>query len=133
MGGRLLRRLEPWFGFVPAFWTGGAWLVSELIHRVAQGLAAGAGADMGRAVAEWPLPEWVAVPGEPTWVYAVQDGVAWALKQLAEAMPWAGSMVGWLVPLVWTLWGLGLRVLLALAGGIHLLVRRYQPAQPRSA
>ena len=121
------------FGLVAAFWTGGAWLVSELIHWVAQGLASGAGADMSRAVAEWPMPQWVAVLGEPGWVYALQDGVAWALKHLAEAMPWAGSVVGWLVPLVWTLWGLGLLLMLALAGGIHLLVRRYQPPLPRSA
>jgi hypothetical protein len=121
------------FGLLAAFWTGGAWLVSELIHWAAQGLASGASADLGRVVAEWPMPEWVAVLGEPGWIYAVQDGVAWALERLAAAAPWAGSVVGWLVPLVWVLWGLVLLLMLALAGGVHLLVRRYHPAQPHAA
>jgi len=129
-------RVAVWvmFTLMAAFWTGGAWLAAELVQWTAQGLASGGATDVGRAVAEWPLPPWVAAwLGEPGWVYALQDGVAWALKLLAETLPWFGAAVGWLIPLVWTLWGLGFFLMLAMAGGVHLLVGRYQTGPPRAA
>lgn len=122
------------FSLVALVWTGGAWLTVELVQWVAHGLASGGAADLGRAVAEWPLPAWLSAwLGEPGWIYTLQDQVAAAMKLLAGVLPWAGSVVGWLVPLVWTVWGLGLLLMLALAGGVHLLVVRYRPAQPQRA
>lgn len=35
-----------------------------------------------------------------------------------------GQVVGWLVPLVWVLWGLGMVVLLGLALGVHVWLGR---------
>jgi hypothetical protein len=114
------------FALFATFWTGAAWLVVDLIQWAAHGLASGEAADLGRAVAEWPVPSWLSAwLGEPGWLYALQDSVARAVKLLGEALPWAGAAVGWLVPVVWTLWGLGLLLMLALAGGMHLLARRY--------
>lgn len=129
-------RVAVWvmFALVAAFWTGGAWLAVELIQWTAQGLASGAAADLGKAVAEWPIPAWLSAwLGEPGWIYALQDQVAAAMKLLADVLPWAGSVVGWLVPLVWTVWGLVLLLMLALAGGVHLLVGRHPPVQPHRA
>lgn len=122
------------FSLFALVWTGGAWLTVELVQWVAHGLASGGAADLGKAVAEWPIPAWLSAwLGEPGWIYALQDQVAAAMKLLAGVLPWAGSVVGWLVPLVWTVWGLVLLLMLALAGGLHLLVVRYQPAQPHRA
>lgn len=122
------------FSLFALVWTGGAWLTVELVQWVAHGLASGGAADLGKAVAEWPIPAWLSAwLGEPGWIYALQDQVAAAMKLLAGVLPWAGSVVGWLVPLVWTVWGLVLLLMLALAGGLHLLVVRYQPIQPHRA
>jgi hypothetical protein len=36
----------------------------------------------------------------------------------------AGQVVGWLVPLVWVFWGLGMLILLGLALGVHVWLGR---------
>jgi hypothetical protein len=121
------------FGLLAALWTGGALLAAELAAWSAALLASGEAVDLGTTVAQWPVPAWVALWVDPAWVQAGQQALAWALELLRDSLPLVGSAVGWLVPVVWVLWGLGLLLMVLLAGGAHLLLGRLVPARPQQA
>jgi hypothetical protein len=96
--------------------------VAGLTEWAAQVLASGGVADWTRAAANVPVPPWIALWVDPQAVRFVQEAVQWALEVLGSwsaALPTAGQLIGWLVPLVWLLWGLGLLLLLGLAAGAH--------------
>ncbi|MFY8083381.1 MAG: hypothetical protein ACOVN7_06575 [Rubrivivax sp.] len=109
-------------GLLALLWTGCAALVAGLTDWAAQVLASGGVADWTRAAANVPVPPWIALWVDPQAVLFVQEAVRWVLDVLGSwgaALPTAGQLVGWLVPLVWLLWGLGLLLLLGLAAGAH--------------
>jgi hypothetical protein len=111
-------------------WTGGAWLASALAHWSAQAVASGAAEAAGRAVAAWPVPPWLAVWMDPSWVRAVQGMLAWSLDAAQGLLPWVGSAVGWLVPVVWGVWVFGMVLLLVLAAAAHWGLSRGRTALP---
>ena len=41
-----------------------------------------------------------------------------------QALPWLGTLLQWLLPLTWLLWAAGIGLMLLLAFGTQLLVRR---------
>lgn len=108
-----------------ALWTGGAALTALLTQAASGLMASGGAADLGQAAAQVPVPAWLALWGiDPAWVRGLQESLLWALQAMRDLLPWIGSALGYLVPLVWVLWALGLIVLLLLAGGAHLLLGR---------
>jgi hypothetical protein len=116
-----------------ALWTGGAALTAFLVEWASGLLAAGGAADLGAAAAQAPLPAWLALWGiDPAWVHGLQEALFLTLQAARDALPWIGSALGLLVPVVWVLWAVGLLALLALAGGAHLLVGRLA-ARPAAA
>lgn len=99
----------------------------------AAGLAASGGAvDWVGKVAESPpmlmLAKWLSAA---TYQH-VQDLMILLLKLLGEGLPLLGSALTWMAPLTWIIWGLGMLVLLLLAGGAHLLLGR-MPSLPLQA
>ena len=114
-----------------AVWTGGTLVLTALSDWGAQQLASGEAVALGGAVAQWPVPGWISLWVDAAWIQAAQDSLTWALKALPAALPMLGSAVGWIAPFIWVLWGLGVILMLMLAGGAHLLLGRRQPAQPR--
>lgn len=121
------------FGALALAWTAGAWLTAAVAQWSAQALASGTAEAAGRAVAAWPVPPWMALWVDPQWVKALQDMVAWTLDTGQGLLPWLGTAMGWLVPLVWVGWGFGLAVLLVLAALAHWSVSRWRPAALRAA
>lgn len=121
------------FGALALAWTAGAWLTAAVAQWSAQALATGTAEAAGRAVAAWPVPPWMALWVDPQWVKALQDMVAWTLDTGQGLLPWLGTAMGWLVPLVWVGWGFGLVVLLVLAALAHWGVSRWRPAALRAA
>jgi len=121
------------FGALALAWTAGAWLTAVVAQWSAQALASGTAEAAGRAVAAWPVPPWMALWVDPQWVKALQDMVAWTLDTGQGLLPWLGTAMGWLVPLVWVGWGFGLAVLLVLAALAHWGVSRWRPAALRAA
>lgn len=121
------------FGALALAWTAGAWLTAAVAQWSAQALASGTAEAAGRAVAAWPVPPWMALWVDPQWVKALQDMVAWTLDTGQGLLPWLGTAMGWLVPLVWVGWGFGLVVLLVLAALAHWGVSRWRPAALRAA
>ena len=114
-----------------AFWTGGTLLLTELTDWGARQLASDQVAATGAAVAQWPVPAWISLWVDTAWIQAAQSGLTWALTAFDGALPFVGSAVGWIVPLMWVLWGLGALLLLVLAGGAHFLIGRRRPTQPQ--
>jgi hypothetical protein len=121
------------FGLLAALWTGGALLAAELAAWSAALLASGEAVELGRTVAQWPVPACVALWVDPAWVQAGLQALAWGLELLRDSLPLVGSAVGWLVPVVWVLWGLGLLLMVLLAGAAHLLLGSLVPARPQQA
>lgn len=112
------------FALLALLWTGGAWAGAAIVQWSAELMASGQAVDLGRAVAAWPLPAWAAAFVDITLVHAALDAIVWSLESLQAVAPWAATAVGWLVPVVWGGWALGLALMLALAGGLHWLTRR---------
>jgi hypothetical protein len=108
------------FGVLALLWTGAALLASELVQWSVAALAAGNVVSVADAAAA-PWPAWMSALIDPAWLRALQEATLWATQVLRDASPWLGSALGWLVPIVWFVWGLGAIALLLVAGGSHLL------------
>lgn len=112
------------FGAMAVVWTLGALIVVELVQWGAQFIASGAATELGRSAAQWPGPAWLTLWLDPAVIKAMQEGMLTGIEAFRSALPWIGSAVGWLVPLVWISWGIGVALLLAMAGGAHWLASR---------
>ena len=106
-------------------WTGGAALVAELVDWAAREAAArGTDAAVASVAGAVTLPSWLGPWVDvSTWNAAVR-AVSEAISAAQASLPALGSVLGWLVPVVWVFWGLGLALLLALAAGGHWLIGR---------
>jgi len=113
------------------FWTGGTLLLAELTEWGARKLASGEAVPLGEVFTQWPVPAWVGMWVDAAWIEAAQGGVTWALQALHGTLPLVGSVIGWVVPFLWVLWGLGAVLVLALAFGAHWMLGRLQPAHAR--
>ena len=113
-----------------AFWTGLAALLAQLTDWLSAAMASGAAGSALDQIGQWPVPAWLAPWVDPAWVETMQASVLEWLQWLSAAMPAIGGLMGWISPLVWLLWGLGLVVLLCVGGGLHFLVRRFDRVVP---
>lgn len=113
-----------------AFWTGLAALLAQLTDWLSAAMASGAAGSALDQIGQWPMPAWLAPWVDPAWVETMQASVLEWLQWLSAAMPAIGGLMGWISPLVWLLWGLGLVVLLCVGGGLHFLARRFDRVVP---
>jgi len=116
-----------WGGFAlwALLWTGGAVAASALIHWSAGLLASGEAAQLSQTVTALPVPRWLTHWVDIEVIHAALDGVVWTLESAQQALPWLGTLLQWLVPLTWLLWAAGIGLMLLLAFGAQLLVRRF--------
>jgi hypothetical protein len=105
-------------------WTAGAALAASVAGWAATQVAAGAALQAGSALAQIPVPAWLAVWLDPALLRSAQEALLWTLQSARDALPWAAAALGWLVPVVWVAWGLGLTLLLIVAVALQLLVGR---------
>ena len=115
-----------WAGFAlwALLWTGGAVAASALIHWSAGLLASGDAAQLSQTVTALPVPLWLTRWVDIEAIHAALDGVVWTLDAAQQALPWLGTLLQWLLPLTWLLWAAGIGLMLLLAFGTQLLVRR---------
>lgn len=110
-----------------ALWTGFIALLASLANWLAGAGNQVVGAVQG--VAEWPVPAWVAVGMSPAWLDALRAGLTGSIDFLVATAPWLFSVLGWIAPLLWTLWLLGMLILaLVVVVALVLLGRVPKPA-----
>ena len=119
---------------VAVAWTLGAVLTAELVGWAAEALGSGGAADLGRALLGSPVPAWLSVWADPAWIEAGRVGAARLLQSISDSLPYVGSALGWMTPVVWTIWGLGIVLVLTVAGVVHTLAgrRRRRPGPLRT-
>lgn len=103
------------------------WTVSAAVLASLTGwLAANAGDMAGWTgqIAQWPVPEWLALWITPELLAWTRDAATGLIGWGWAALPALGSLLKWLSPLIWVVWALGIVCLLALAGGVHYAVGR---------
>jgi hypothetical protein len=118
------------FALLALLWTGGAAVMAQLVAWSASGLAAGGAAQVGGAVASLAVPAWLAPWVDAAAWTAIQQAVAGTLAAVSGSLPLLGTAVGWLVPLVWICWGVGLVIMLVLTGVGHWLIGRFNGQRP---
>ena len=79
------------------------------------------------SVGQWPVPAWAALWVDPTWLQALQAMWIDLVQWLGQIAPSSEGLMGWITPLLWTGWGLGMVCLLVPAIGLHWLVGRVNP------
>ena len=110
-----------------AGWTLLCWLLHQLVNGPDwQALGDGAWLEW---LARWRLPAWL---GDWLPLGAVGDLQAWLVALgpwLESALTYVPGLLGWLMPLLWLGWGLGLLVLvmLGLAGSVLVVALRRAP------
>jgi hypothetical protein len=129
-------KIALWIAFLvlALLWTGGAAVMAELVAWSSSGLAAGGAVEAGGAIATAAIPAWLAPWVDAAAWTSIQQAVAGTLTAVSASLPMLGTAVGWLVPLVWICWGVGLVVMLVLAGVAHWLISRFSgrpPSGPR--
>lgn len=116
-----------WAGFAlwALLWTGSAVAASALIHWGAGLLASGEAAQLSKTVTTLPVPLWLTYWVDIEAIHAALDGIVWTLDSAQQALPWLGTLLQWLLPLTWLLWAAGIGLMLLLAFGAQMLVRRF--------
>jgi hypothetical protein len=113
------------FALFTLLWTFTAWLLSSLVGWVAKAAQLGDLEAAARVATDWPVPEWVQLWVDPAIIRLAQEALIWTLENLGGLIPTLGTLVGWLSPLVWIVWGLVTVLMLVIAAGLHVLVGRH--------
>lgn len=116
------------FSVIALLWTAGTFIAVKLTQWGTALLASGNLEALRGGVAQWPMPEGLPPWFDPTMIGILQQYALLSLEALQQAMPAMSMMMGWLVPLIWAVWGMGLLGLGVLAGGAHWLVGQFRPA-----
>lgn len=106
------------------FWTRLVALTAHVTDWVLAAIASGQIADLASAVGEMPMPAWLALWVDTAWLQAAQTAMVDMVQWVAQWLPSAAGLLGWITPLLWVVWGLVMMILLALAVLGHWLVGR---------
>ena len=110
------------------FWTGLVAVGAQLSHWLAAAVASGQVVDVARSVAQWPVPAWLALWVDPAGVTQLQQVWAGTFVWLSDILPatagLAGTLLGWVAPLLRLVWAVVLGLMLLLAAGLHGLMAR---------
>lgn len=114
-------------------WTGFAWGTAEATRWAGGLIASGHVVDWASQMGTLRWPAWLTFWVDPALIEATIGAVVATLEAARHALPWFGSIAGWLVALLWVVWALGALLWLGLAGGLHLLVSRLRAPRPAAA
>lgn len=113
------------FVLLASCWTGLVALTAQVTEWVLAAMASGQIADLASAAGALPVPAWLALWVDTAWLQAAQAWLVGAVQWVALGLPSAAGVLGWIVPLLWVVWGLVLLLLLAGAGLGHWLLGRW--------
>lgn len=106
-----------------AAWTGLAAAGVALTDWLA-GHAATSAPDWRALIASWPIPAWAGLWMDTAAIEALRSGTLTLLTWLESVSPNLGAALGWLTPVIWLTWGVGLLGMLAAAGAAHWAIGR---------
>jgi hypothetical protein len=122
------------FALLAAGWTGLVAISVQITEWLLGMAASGQVGDVATAAGQWPVPAWLALWVDPAWVQALQAAWLGTVQWLGQVLPSGDGLMGWIAPLLWTGWALGLLCLLVPAVALHWLAGRFgTPAALRSA
>ena len=105
-----------------ALWTGMTLLTVQLVDWIVQSFGSTLPTDLGAVLSTIPVPPWLAIWIDTTWIQAIQSSLVGLIEGITQTVPYLASAIGWLSPLIWAIWGLGVLVLLILAvAGLWLI------------
>lgn len=106
-----------WIGVavIALLWTGGIALLAETLQWAAQRVSSGSMATLEAANSNIVIPMWLAPWLDASGWASLLQATQGILNSVSITLPALGTMVGWLVPAVWILWGLGMAILLSAA------------------
>lgn len=108
---------------IALLWTGAVAVCVEVLQWSAAALASGEAKALADTAAQLPIPAWLAPFVDLAgWRETVTVLAGW-LQSVSAALPPLGDSLGWLVPLAWAVWGVGLIALLVLAALASRFVR----------
>lgn len=115
-----------WLAFflLAGLWTGLVALTAQVTDWLLAAMASGQATDLATAAGQWPVPAWLAPWVDPAWLQGLQAAWVNAVQWLAQVLPSAGGLMGWITPLLWTGWGLVMLLLLVCAVAGHWLAGR---------
>jgi hypothetical protein len=107
--------------------TATVWVLTSITGWIADNSAGALGSVA--QMAQWPVPAWLAVWIDPGLLESLYGRtLAFAQWMATFSTPWVSTLLGWLEPALWVLWGLFMALLLALASGLHYLAHRHRAA-----
>lgn len=128
-GGLTILIAALWTGFVSLAHQITGWLLSAFDTGTVSQAAGRLGGAPGL-----PLPEWLNPWFDTAWLSAMQAFAVDLVQWLGAVLPTGDTLMVWIGPLLWVVWGVGLLTLLAVAGLLHWLVGRVPgPEKLRSA
>lgn len=113
------------FALLAAGWTGLVAISVQITEWLLGMAASGQVGDVATAAGQWPVPAWLALWVDPAWVQALQAAWLGTAQWLGQVLPSGDGLMGWIAPLLWTGWALGLLCLLVPAVALHWLVGRF--------
>lgn len=111
-------------GLIALAWTVAAWIAAAVAGWLASRVAGGDLAVAGSTIETWPQPEWLPPWLDPAAITLFQQWLIDGLRTLDAMLPLFGSMLGWIAPLIWFGWALGLLMLVAFGALLHWLIVR---------
>lgn len=113
------------FALLAAGWTGLVAVSVQITEWLLGMAASGQVGDVATAAGQWPVPAWLALWVDPAWVQALQAAWLGTVQWLGQVLPSGDGLMGWIAPLLWTGWALGLLCLLVPAVALHWLAGRF--------
>lgn len=117
------------FALLSGIWLLFAAATAGLLGWVAANVNLSDAEAVARAATDWPIPAWLSFWVDTAWIQIAQQAAIWAIENLSHFLPWLGTALGWLVPVVWVVWGLVQLLMLVLAALGHALVGRHALTQ----
>lgn len=105
-------------------WTGLVALTAQVTDWLLGAPVAGPLTDLATRAGAWPVPAWLALWVDTAWLQGLQSAWVALVQWLAQVLPSADGLMGWITPLLWTGWALGMLLLLACALAGHWLLGR---------
>ena len=103
-----------------AIWSAGVWMLHALLVWSISG--AGVLAGQAQRLESVAVPDWLSAWLPPEWLLTFKTALSSLLPWFESGLAMLPSAAGWLSPLAWVMWAIGLLVLASVAAVGHELI-----------